>query len=60
MGLVMPGGIPVGGDFLAFYNAGLLFGKDPSRLYDFQAQWDQQKELFREYPKIAASPLPYI
>ena len=59
-GLALSDEMPVGGDFLAFYNAGRLLAKDPARLYDFSVQWDEQRELFKSYPKIAESPLPFI
>ncbi len=59
-GLLLPDGNPVGGDFLAFYNSGLLFGQHPNRLYDLDAQWQNQKELFTKYPSIAESPLPFV
>lgn len=59
-GLILPDSSPIGGDFIAFYVAGTIAKHSPEKLYDLSAQWDLQKKIFAEAPKIAFSPLPFV
>lgn len=59
-GLELSPRTPVGGDFLAFYNAGRVFDRDPAQLYNFDIQWDVQREIFKNHPIIASRPLPFV
>lgn len=59
-GLVLEGGEPIGGDFMAFYIAGRMLNENPHELYNLELQWNIQRELFPESPRIANSPLPFV
>ena len=48
-GYTLAGGRPVGGDFVAFYQAGQVVRADPRRLYDWEYFADTQQAFFRRH-----------
>jgi Glycosyltransferase family 87 len=59
-GLLLSKGVPVGGDYMAFYIAGKIVERDPDLIYNLIEQWKIQKEIFQEDKSITLRPLPFL
>ena len=59
-GVLLKKDVVLGGDFIAFYTGGYIFGESRAHLYDLENQATQQKRILGGAAGMQSSRLPFI